>query len=43
MRERRESISDADVIQILKDGAQKARGQAEAKMKIVREKVGVSL
>ena len=43
MRERRESISDADVIQILKDGAQKAREQAEAKMKIVREKVGVSI
>ncbi|MDP3965566.1 MAG: tryptophan--tRNA ligase [bacterium] len=43
MRERRESISDADVIRILKDGAQKARGQAEAKMKIVREKVGVTI
>jgi len=43
MRERRESISDADVIRILKDGAQKAREQAEAKMKIVREKVGVSI
>ena len=43
MRERRESISDADVIRILKDGAQKAREQAEAKMKIIREKVGVSI
>lgn len=43
MRERRESISDADVIRILKDGGEKAREQAETKMKIVREKVGVAL
>ena len=43
MRERRESISDADVIRILKDGAEKAREHAEAKMQIVRRKVGVLL
>jgi len=43
MRERRESISDADVIRILKDGAEKAREQAKAKMQVVREKVGVAL
>ncbi len=41
MRERRESLSDADVIRILKDGADKARTLAEAKMKVVRQKIGV--
>ncbi|MBC7836403.1 tryptophan--tRNA ligase [Acetobacteraceae bacterium] len=43
MREKRASISDEDVKQILKDGAQKARERAEAKMKEVRQKVGVTL
>ncbi|MDO8552189.1 MAG: tryptophan--tRNA ligase [bacterium] len=43
MREKRESISDADVIKILKDGAERAREQAEAKMEIVRQKVGVTI
>ncbi|MDO8521929.1 MAG: tryptophan--tRNA ligase [bacterium] len=43
MRERRGSISDADVIRILKGGKEKAREQAEAKMLVVRQKVGVSI
>lgn len=43
MRERRESITDTDVIRILKDGREMAREQAEAKMKIVRQKVGVTI
>ncbi|MEK7106678.1 MAG: tryptophan--tRNA ligase [Patescibacteria group bacterium] len=43
MRERRESISDADVANILKDGAERARERAESKMKAVRQKVGVTI
>lgn len=43
MRERRKSISDAGVVQILKGGGEKARAQAEAKMRTVREKVGVTV
>jgi len=43
MRERRESIPDADVKTILKEGSEKAREQAERKMIEVRRKVGVSL
>ncbi len=43
MRERRESISDADVKQILNDGASKARERAIKKMTEVREKVGISI
>lgn len=45
MRERREELAKdpAGVIQILKLGGEKAKKMAEAKMKIVREKVGVNL
>ena len=41
MRERRESITDADVMKILKDGGERARAEAQAKMKVVRERVGI--
>ena len=43
MREKRAALSREAVIQILKDGAEVARAKAQAKMKIIREKVGVSL
>ncbi len=43
MREKRAALSREAVIQILKDGAEVARAQAAAKMKDVREKIGVSL
>ena len=43
MRERRAALSREAVIQILKDGAEVARAKAQAKMKIVREKIGVAL
>ena len=43
MRERRASISDADVKKILSDAAEKANEIAEAKMKDVRKKVGVTI
>ena len=43
MREKREQITDADVIAILKVGATKARERAEAKMSEVRTRVGVTL
>ena len=43
MRERRESITDEDVKKVLKEGADKARALASAKMKDVRQKVGVTI
>ncbi|NBV77082.1 tryptophan--tRNA ligase [bacterium] len=43
MREKRDSISDADVIRILKVGSEQARERAQAKMKEVRQKIGLSL
>lgn len=43
MREKRNSVTDADVINILKEGSEKARAQASEKMKEVRERVGISL
>lgn len=43
MREKRKSLTDEDVKRILAEGGAKAREQAEAKMKVVREKVGVTL
>ena len=43
MREKRASLTDADVKAILKDGAQRAREQAEKKMIDVRQKVGVTI
>ena len=41
MREKRESITDEDVMEVLKKGAEKVRPIAEAKLKDVREKVGL--
>ncbi|MEK9160641.1 MAG: tryptophan--tRNA ligase [Patescibacteria group bacterium] len=41
MREKRESISDAEVASVLADGAEKAREVSEAKMEVVRKAVGV--
>lgn len=43
MREIRASITEEQVKQIMEEGAQKARTIAQAKMKVVREKIGVSL
>jgi tryptophanyl-tRNA synthetase len=43
MRAKRDSISDADVKRILHDGAERAREQAERKMTIVRQSVGVTI
>ncbi len=43
MREKRNSITDANAIQILKDGTERARAVASAKMADVRTKIGVSL
>lgn len=43
MRERYESISDAEVIEVLKEGAEMARKVALKKMELVRERVGVAL
>jgi tryptophanyl-tRNA synthetase len=43
MREKREAVSDADVREILKGGSERARVQATEKMKVVRERVGISL
>lgn len=43
MREKRADISESDVKKILKEGSDKAREQAENKMRDVRTKVGVAL
>ncbi len=43
MREKRAALSREAVIQILKDGGEVARARADAKMKEVREKIGVGL
>lgn len=43
MRAKRDSITDDDVRRVLKEGSDKARAIASAKMRVVREKVGVSL
>jgi tryptophanyl-tRNA synthetase len=43
MRAKRASIGDNDVRAILEDGCERARQLAEAKMKDVRQKVGVSI
>ncbi len=43
MRARRESLSDADVKEILRDGGERARAQADKKMIDVRKAVGVTL
>ncbi|MDE2071399.1 MAG: tryptophan--tRNA ligase [Patescibacteria group bacterium] len=43
MRQRRASITEDQIKQVLADGAQKARALASAKMADVRKKIGVSL
>lgn len=43
MRERRAALSREAILQILKDGRDVARERASAKMKDVREKIGVAL
>jgi tryptophanyl-tRNA synthetase len=43
MREKRDAITDAEVKEVLKNGAEKACAIASAKMKDVREKIGVTL
>lgn len=43
MRERRESITDEEVKKVLVAGGERARALASAKMRDVRQKVGVSL
>ncbi len=43
MREKYNAITDADVKAVLDDGSARARELAEAKMKDVREKIGVTL
>lgn len=43
MREKRDSLSDEDVKQVLKDGGQRARERAEKKMLEVRSKLGITL
>lgn len=43
MREMRESLSDNDVKEALKEGGERARAFASLKMKDVRKKIGVSL
>jgi tryptophanyl-tRNA synthetase len=43
MRERRASISDADVISVLKEGSNKARERASQKIQEVKNRVGIAL
>lgn len=43
MRAKRDAISDADVIEVLKEGSDKARAYASKKMDDVRTKIGVAL
>jgi tryptophanyl-tRNA synthetase len=42
MREKHASITDADVLEVLKNAGEKARAKTEEKMKIVRKAVGVA-
>ena len=43
MREKRDSISDAEIKKVLKGGAERARERASKKMEDVRNKIGVAL
>jgi len=43
MREKRDSISDADIKRIIKEGGEKARERASIKMVDVRKKIGVTI
>jgi tryptophanyl-tRNA synthetase len=43
MRELRETISESDVRSVLREGGERARARAAAKMKAVREAIGVTI
>jgi len=43
LREKRNDITDDDVKDVLEAGAEKARGRAEAKMKMIRDRIGVTI
>ncbi|MEK7480009.1 MAG: tryptophan--tRNA ligase [Patescibacteria group bacterium] len=43
MREKRDSISDAEIKKVLQEGAERARERASKKMADVRKKIGVAL
>ncbi len=43
MRERRAAITDEEVKKVLKEGGERAKALASAKMADVRQKIGVSL
>jgi hypothetical protein len=43
MRERRNNITDADVVQVLKEGSDKARSEAAEKIHEVRKRVGIAI
>ena len=43
MREKRDSISDAEIKKVLKEGAERARERASKKMEDVRNKIGVTI
>jgi tryptophanyl-tRNA synthetase len=43
MREKRESITDADVITVLKEGSDRARERASEKIQEVKQKIGILL
>jgi len=43
MRARRESVSESDVVAILKQGSERAREKASKKMSEVRKKIGISI
>lgn len=43
MRERREQITDAEIVSVLKEGAQKATDIAKVKMETIRKAIGISL
>lgn len=42
MRERRTNITDAEVVEVLRDGAERARAVADAKIEAVRKAIGIA-
>lgn len=43
MREKRASITESEVIEVLKKGSERARERASQKMQVIRTKIGISL
>lgn len=43
MREKRAQITDDDVRAVLREGAEKARARASAKMEVVRQRIGIAI